>query len=428
MTSLSSSVTSKRFYIRDLENREVEYMESEEIPPPWIKKTFPIFKLPSSVSFFSPHKRELKESNLVISQKSQTRFLYRKMLILPKINLLFLMKGGSFYEGKEIEEGSFYLLSKMLISRTRRHKKTKFDLFLSEHGIEILPIFSSHYFGFKLIFLRDKIQIASDVFREILFESYFSEIDFATEKKDLLFKILSHDENPWQQINRHFKKYFYQKTPFGNEILGTTKSVKRITLSCLRYLKTKTLDKNNSTLSVYGDLSMREMKKYFYDSLEILPTHKTAILDQPIRTQLHSIPTYSETKKIKGRELQQSYFQIGYRAPVAFSEDHVKFHFFNSYLSGMGGDLFKMRSQSFTDAIGVKGGRCYQLGCGYKSNAFYGSFLLYAGLRRGAEEEYPWIIDSFKKNYSKRIATKNHGRRMSESSKSFYRQTNDPIQ
>ena len=171
-----------------------------------------------------------KEETLTILPKNkrqtnsalrQPLFLHRRITTLPKIGLLFLVKGGSFYEeitsikGKVkkkssdlILNGSFYLLAKMLKTATQNYSAEKMNIFLAKHGIEIIPFASSHYFGFKLYFLTDKVTAALEIFKEMVLKQHFTATNLKKEKQDLLFKIHSKKEEPWTKLQEDFKKIF----------------------------------------------------------------------------------------------------------------------------------------------------------------------------------------------------------------------------
>ena len=189
-------------------------------------------------------------------------------------------------------------------------------------------------------------------------------------------------------------------------MFGTKETVDNITLPMLKKLLQKSFQRNNVSLSLYGDIPLSVAKDNFLAVLDQLPNDKIDYLQKDIKTSLDLLTPYENTTKIKkitSAELQQSYLQIGYRAPDEFSADYIAFKLFKNTLSGMGGPLFKMRSEPFVDAEGIAGGRCYQLGCNYQATPFYGTFVLFAGLRKGAEKEYQWFIDSFNKIIKKRL-------------------------
>lgn len=387
-------------------------------------------------------------------------FLHRNMSGLPRVALVLLIKGGFFYEtpsatkGKkegrkksQILNGSFYLLSKMLKTATKNHSAEQLDDLLAKNGIEITPFVGSQYFGFKLYFLSDKLREAAMLFEEVLFTPHFTPTNLAEKKRDMLFKLESKKENPWSVADEHFKKHFYRSTPFKNDSLGTPKTIEAISLRHLRDLLHDSMQTQNLTLSIYGEVSLADAKKHFLTPLTnrlrsgIAPKTSTKITLPNLPSSLKPLPQNPDhkVKAISTTHLNQSYLQIGYRGVSERDEDEAAFEVFKSSLSGMGGPLFKMRSEMFEDKNGVKGGRCYQLGCQYTSNVFYGTFMVFAAFRRGAEDEYRWLLNSFakllKNRHGKIISDPEHkrakntliGSHLRRSENIFYRITSEAL-
>ena len=314
------------------------------------------------------HQKTLITSKKVL--KNGIKLLYCQDQELPKVELIIAALGGLSFEEKPILNGSFNLLTKLFMTSNSKYSRKELIYKLKQHGISLQPFSGKNSFGLKLSFLKDKTSIASKLLKAILLEENYFEEDFIREKEEVLFDLESQKENGWMVSRNQFRETFFKGTVYEKNSEGTQKIVEKIKLEDLKNLKKQFLYSKNMIVSIYGDIHFKEVKKYFtwLEALKI----SSAVNEKKIVLQDIS---YEETKSpiiSKQKGFRQSFYRMGFRAPVIGDEDSIKLKVLEGYLSGMGGPLFKLRSAPFKNK---SGGRAYQLGVFYDENKDYGALI-----------------------------------------------------
>ncbi len=327
--------------------------------------------------------------------------LYRRVNKLPLVNVIWTSRGGLAYESGDLKNGSFSLLSRVFTTGNDKYSKADLVKKLKENAIQWSPFSGKNSFGIRVQTLKDRSPTASELLAALITTKSFSSTDFDLEKKSTLFSIAAKSENAWAISSEYFRKLFFKGSALSQQEEGSEETVRSIQVSDLIKVKQTFMTPESSVLSIYGDLSKDELEKQYLSWLRLLP-----------KGQGHSLLKWNwETLSIKSTQeaftnilpgSKQTYFRMAYRAPELGSPEEPVFKVLSGYLSGMGGPLFKLRSQPFTnEAAQVVGGRAYQLGGMYDASPNYGALIFYAGLREEAKKESGWAISSFKKEVSK---------------------------
>ena len=339
-------------------------------------------------------KQQLKTKKL----KNGLSILHRKETKSPKITIVLNAIGGLQVE-KDVPNGSFNLLSQMFLTSNDKYTKEELINLCKEHGISFSPSSGKYSFGINMSFLTDKTKIAANILKSVVLNQHFNQKDFQVEKRDGEFSIEQKQESGWYQSGLHFKKGFFTDTMLENAVEGTKESLSNITIEHLENLKKDFFIPSNMVLSIYGDIEEKELHKYFLNWLIGLPNQTTPPIDDislpPISTKSKEIKTFY----MKGSK--QSFFRLGYRAPKIDNKESIAFKVLNGYFSGMGGPLFKLRSEPFIKNGKDLGGRAYQIGAFYDDSLNYGAMIFYAVLRYEAKDEYRWALTSFLKEIDK---------------------------
>ena len=333
-----------------------------------------------------------------ITLANGVRILYKKDTSLPKVVCIVSFSGGLEYEHGRNPNGSFDLLSAMMLTSNQSFSKKELIKFLKLHGISIAPFSGKNSFGLTMNFLSDRIAEASSVLAPILRCGSFSEDDFNTEKNDALFEAKTRDENPWMKSGLQFKKIFLRGTPYENPAEGTEESINQITRGSLETLKKNYVTGSNLVISIYGNITKKEIEEKFMQWLDKIPA---APAPEPSPCEFKQIINNENRIYTDMHEGKQAYLRVGYFAPKLGDTHSAACKLMNGYLSGMGGALFKLRSEEhFVDGKST-GGRAYQLGSFYDISKDYGAIVFYAGLGSAAAGEYEWAVKSFYKEIQK---------------------------
>ena len=209
-----------------------------------------------------------------------------------------------------------------LTSNNQYDKKTLVNI-CREHGIEIEPFSGKYSFGISLNFLSDKIPIAANILKSITLNQNFNQDDFLIEQKNAIFSLKQQSESGWYHSSLHFKKDFFANTLFEKPTEGTEESLEQVTTHHLENLKQHFFIPSNMVLSIYGDVTKKDIKKHFFDWLSTMPTKSlpqiSSISLAPLPSSIASTPAagnyFGQVKTFYMKGSKQSFFRLGYRAP-----------------------------------------------------------------------------------------------------------------
>ena len=350
------------------------------------------------IDSFTVSQATSKDQLKIKKLKNGLTILHRRDIKLPKITIVLNATGGLKAE-KDVPIGSFNLLSHMMLTSNDKYSKEELINLSKEHGIHLQPSSGKYSFGLNMSFLTDKKKVAAGILKSIALNQEFNQDDFVTEKRNREFDLEKKEENGWYQSSLHFKREFFSNTVLKNPTEGIRESLANIDISQLKKLKRDFFIPSNMVLSIYGDIEEEDIKKHFLSWLEPLPNQTTPKMDA-----IFLSPIINKTSEIKTFTMpgsKQSFFRLGYRAPKMNSEESSAFKVLNGYFTGMGGGLFKLRSESFIKNGKDLGGRAYQIGAFYDDSLDYGALVFYAVLRYEARKDYHWALTSFLKEIEK---------------------------
>lgn len=322
--------------------------------------------------------------------------LYQRDSRLPQVSTIWLSRGGLAFESGGVAGGSHALMARLLRAGTDKYPKDEFTKRLKAMGADLNPITGKVSVGFGMKYLKDRMAEGADLMAAVVQNTGWEEPAFEVEKKSQLFGIVARRENGWANSGQYFRQLFYAGTPFARMEDGDEDSVRGLTLSDLKGLKAKTFNPADTVVAIYGDLTDTELEKNYLSWMAKIPAQAprvepTFVFPGLRWTGMADIKTNGQ----KGSK--QTYLRLAYRVPGIHSPDAPALKVLDGVLSGMGGPIFKLRSEPFKAGDGSDGGRAYQIGCSYEGGTLHGTFSFYVGLRYEARLETKWAVESFQK-------------------------------
>lgn len=277
-----------------------------------------------------------------------------------------LAKVGSINENKD-NNGISHLIEHLLFDGSKKFKSNKETTNAIEKFGGIFNAYTStEKTGFYIKILNKHFDRAIEVLADIIQNPLFREKDILREKEIISSEINMLIDQPsfyqWVLLN----KKLYENTSLENSTCGDLKAINKLTRKDILEYYNRFFSSNNLIITVVGkaDNVKQTVEKYFCkkNSSKIERNFKEAIL--------------IENKQIKEvKKVKSSYLIIGFKAPKIIDKDSYSFEIIQAILGkGMSGRLF--------DEISNKKGLAYSIGCGYVSGREYGSFVIYANVKK----------------------------------------------
>lgn len=357
-----------------------------------------------------------------------SRFLAKRVSGLPKVCLQLVFKGGSILEqsiehsstpsssltkrehilnrnGKKPKylSGSFNLLSKLFFSSNARYSKAAIAEGLRKHGITYSSFCGENSFGLSFSMLSSKLYSLYPFLRAILLSPVYTRKDFKKEQQEIIYTIKKSKEDSFYLALQKFKLYFFNQSAFANDPRGELASIPLLKPALIKDIHHTHLNANNLVVHLTGDYTVKQQDdvKNIFEQIASgtpRPEHFNKII-----TLGKNLPPLNYTGNVvyDFDSGEQSHFFMGYRVPRVGEKNFGIFKLIHHYLEGLGGPLFKLRSEDFVKNGKSLGGRCYRLGCFLRNSVGYGMLVFYASFRKEASHEHEWAVTAFQKELQK---------------------------
>lgn len=325
--------------------------------------------------------------------------LHKKITGLPKVSLQLVFSGGSSWEGTSrntYKNGSFNLISHMFFASNRGYSKKEITKTLRHNGVVYNSFSGENIFGLGFSFLSDHFPDLLSCLEFILNNTRYRESDFIKEKNNIIYSLKKSREDSFREAMREFKKYFFGNSGYALDPKGDENIIPSITSQEIMSLKKRFVVGSQLTAHLCGDFTPTDVKRV-QKSLSTLDQGHNLFDRSSQESDFTKLQYHGNHSIILSEDPGgQTHFLMGYRVP-ALGEGNGALKLVSHYLEGIGGELFKLRSNNFIKDGKDLGGRCYRLGCFLKSAKYYGMMVFYASFRKEASEEYLWALEAFQK-------------------------------
>ena len=129
-------------------------------------------------------------------------------------------------EGKA---GLAHFIEHLVFKKTARRSTSQILNCLEVVGADLNAYTTKEYTCLHASFLNEHLSRTLDLFEDILFHSEFPENELKKEKGVIQDEIASYKDSPEDAIVDDFEDLLFKNHPLGNNILGTTDSLKSFT-------------------------------------------------------------------------------------------------------------------------------------------------------------------------------------------------------
>jgi predicted Zn-dependent peptidase len=222
--------------------------------------------------------------------------------------------GGTRFEQPE-EDGLAHFLEHCIFKGTKNRKTFHILSRLDSVGGELNAYTAKEEICVYASFTNNHIRRAAELLADIVLHSNFPEKEIEKEKDIILDEINSYLDSPSEKIFDDFEALLFKGHALGNNILGTSESVRSFTRSHLLDYIDRHFTAENMVISFVGDVNLNRLKnilnEYFHDVKPgnsiaqfspfkpVVPFHKRS---KEANYQVHAIvggiaPSYKEDSR-----------------------------------------------------------------------------------------------------------------------------------
>lgn len=289
------------------------------------------------------------------------------------------IKGGVFRENKE-NIGLGELFNAVWLKSNPILEKMEY------YGGVINTSVTYDYGEINLAIISEFSNNIVDDFRNFILNPVFNEKVFQIEKNLQLNRIKSLRDNANSVASDGFNKATYGDFPYGYNMLGTTESVSKLTLSHIKSYYEEILNANDIILSIAGNYSDDFLDKLI-DIFQHIPKweskYKISCEGSEISKDIFVEEEYDRIKQAK--------LFLSYTAPSAASEDYLSIKLLSDILGGG-------MSSKYFNILRKEKGYAYAVGSYYSSKLCNSRFVAYIGLQYENVKDAMETIENINKN------------------------------
>ena len=229
-------------------------------------------------------------------------------------------------------------------------------------------------------FLNEHLDRATELISDIICNSTFPEKEIIKEKEIIIDEIYSYQDSPIDQIYDDFEQQIFNNHTIGRPILGTEKSVKKLTQQQLLNFVKKYYHPENIVISCVSNVNSKKLNELLEKYFGAINTGSSAIKRQ-------SFSSYQPQKQSHKKDLFQNHCMIG---NIAYPIKNTKRRGLVLLNNILGGPTMNSR---LSMSLREKHGYTYNIESNYTPYSDTGIFSIYLGT------ETKWLDKSIKLAY-----------------------------
>lgn len=304
----------------------------------------------------------------------------------------FLWNAGSRDEPMH-KEGLAHFIEHLIFKETERRNTNQILNRLELVGADLNAYTTKEYTCVHASFLNQHLERSIDLFEDILFHSTFPEDEMDKERGVILDEIASYLDQPDEAIQDDFESMLFKDHPMGNNILGTTETVKEFTGGDIRSFIHQTNNTREMVFAVFGNYELKHIiklgEKYFGG----------IAVNQNPKNRIKPVANTGSYQALK-RPISQTHCVMGTQAYASSNHNRYGLLLLNNLLGGMG------MSSRLNMELREKHGIAYTIESNYTSFTDTGIFSVYFGTDdEKAEKAIRLVNKELKKLRDNKIGT-----------------------
>jgi zinc protease len=261
---------------------------------------------------------------------NQLVWLFSRQAELPLVTLELLIRAGML-EDPPGKAGLANLTASLLVNGTKSRTSAKIAEELDFMGARLSASGGDDFATVSLKVLKKDLGPALALLQDILLHPTFPPAEVKRKVSQFKAALVSEQDDPMVVASRAFVRHLYGAFPYGHPVIGTQKGLSAITRKDLVEFHRKYYRPNNAVLSVVGDLTPDEARRWVSQTFG----HWAA---GPIETpKLPAIPSLMQRQVVEiDKDISQANIILGNLGIARKNPDFYAFQVMNYILGGGG--------------------------------------------------------------------------------------------
>jgi predicted Zn-dependent peptidase len=259
------------------------------------------------------------------------------------------------------------LTSRLMVYSTKNRSSEILAKDIGNIGADLSSDVAYDIAGFSMSCLSEYFDKSAEILADVVLNPIFDEKEFIFEKKNTIAALNSRKDSIGTTAADAFAKLFYGGASYSFPIVGSKKSILKITRKDLIEWHKYSYNTSNILISVSGNISSNIVKKSLEKYFSTIA--KGDKFEEPVFNLNHS---KAVNREIKGK-FNQAYIFIGFSAPAVNGKDFVTTKVISAVLGS------RMTSRLFVE-LREKLGLAYEVSAVYPSRKKDSYFAVYIGL------------------------------------------------
>lgn len=257
--------------------------------------------------------------------------LMKRSAAAPVVALNLLLKGGQRFEPPD-KPGLSYFTASLLTKGTEGRSKLEISRAIESVGGTIGSSSGQDLAGVSLFVLKEHFNIALDLLSDVVLHPSFPEEEIEKQRRETLLGIQRLDEHWATEIARLFKRHYYRKHPYRNDVIGSRGAVETFSSEDIRGFYDSIATPNNAVLAVFGAIDTEAVALMVQ---EAFADFQPRILEQPIIEMETENITEDETFGVFNEKTSAA-IMVGYNGLPIGDEDGPVVDVLDAIISGIG--------------------------------------------------------------------------------------------
>ena len=303
------------------------------------------------------------------------------------VSMVLAVKGGLLLE-TPADNGTGMMMTALSSRGAGDMTAEQISAFFNEAGGSIGGICGDNTFIWSASVLSDRFDKAMKIFGDVIFQPTFPEKELDNLRPLAIAAIKRTDENWSSQLNKFFRKKFFNNSPWQMLTSGEIEVIKKLTPEQLQAYHAKILKGGSVVLAIYGDFDLAKTREMITDIFSKMPPGQT----EPKLADQRKIKPEGEVYVLPTTTKQAGIMVAAPGTTVMNIKDRLALMLTDTIISG-----YNLPSGWLhTELRGKK--LVYVVHAYHKAGFAPGAFITYAGTQAEKAKE---VVDIIEKNLRK---------------------------
>lgn len=199
----------------------------------------------------------------------------------PIVAFSIFINSGSASEGEYSGTGISHLIEHMLFKGTKKYPVGSIEAILNKYGGSIEGWTSYDYTGYSVTILKDHLDIALDILKEMLTEPVFDQAEMKKEMAVIEREMDMNKDDPSRRVSRMTFETAFLEHPYRLPPIGYKENFERLTrVDLIKFFKAAYVPEK-MTIAVVGDIDRQNVLDKINMSFGRMPRGNNTIIVRP---------------------------------------------------------------------------------------------------------------------------------------------------